>query len=66
MHQFCVVKRLRLLKKPLRAMLFKQGNLHIKVESLREKLEAIQVSIDNQPNSASLRVEEATLSADTK
>ncbi|XP_022015004.1 uncharacterized protein LOC110914522 [Helianthus annuus] len=63
-HQFCVVKRLRLLKKPLRALLFKQGNLHKKVESLREKLDVIQSSIDKQPNIESLRVEEATLSAE--
>ncbi|XP_035840393.1 uncharacterized protein LOC118487561 [Helianthus annuus] len=63
-HQFCVVKRLRLLKKPLRALLFKQGNLHKKVESLREKLDVIQSSIDKQPNIEILRVEEATLSAE--
>ncbi|XP_021985819.1 uncharacterized protein LOC110882016 [Helianthus annuus] len=63
-HQFCVVKRLRLLKKPLRALLFKQGNLHKKVENLRDKLEAIQSCIDNQPNVESLRVQEATVSAE--
>ncbi|XP_021994626.1 uncharacterized protein LOC110891242 [Helianthus annuus] len=65
-HQFRVVKRLRLLKKPLRALLFKQGNLHKKVEALREKLDVIQNSIDKHPDSESLRVEETTLSAEYK
>ncbi|XP_022019083.1 uncharacterized protein LOC110919113 [Helianthus annuus] len=60
-HQFCVVKRLRLLKKPLRALLFKQGNLHNKTKDLRVKLDSLQQSIDRDPSNAVLRAEEVTI-----
>ncbi|XP_021991647.1 uncharacterized protein LOC110888429 [Helianthus annuus] len=60
-HQFCVVKRLRLLKKPHRALLFKQGNLHNKTKDLQAKLDSLQQSIDREPSNVVLRAEEATI-----
>ncbi|XP_022014769.1 uncharacterized protein LOC110914278 [Helianthus annuus] len=57
-HQFRVVKKLRMLKHPLRSLLFKQGNLHKKVETLRLKLDEIQQSIDRDPNNVELQVAE--------
>ncbi|XP_022019374.1 uncharacterized protein LOC110944750 [Helianthus annuus] len=62
--QFQVVKKLRLLKSPLRSLLFKQGNLHKKVESIRRDLDSIQMDIDKNPMSADLRLKEAKVSAD--
>ncbi|XP_022015024.1 uncharacterized protein LOC110914542 [Helianthus annuus] len=63
-HQFCVAKRLRLIKTPLRALLFKQGNLHKKVESLRDKLDNLQKLIDKEPNDEDLRTQEATVTSE--
>ncbi|XP_035832054.1 uncharacterized protein LOC118481064 [Helianthus annuus] len=63
-HQFRLVKKLRLLKHPLRSLLFKQGNLHKKVEALRSKLDDIQQSIDRDPNNVDLRVAEKETSRD--
>ncbi|XP_021979569.1 uncharacterized protein LOC110875673 [Helianthus annuus] len=51
-----------MLKNPLRGLLFKQGNLHKKVEWLREKLDYIQQKIDQDPSNLVLRNEEAILS----
>ncbi|XP_021979805.1 uncharacterized protein LOC110875921 [Helianthus annuus] len=59
--QFSVVKKLRLLKSPLRVLLFQQGNLHKKVLDLRAKLDDIQQNIDIDPSSLSLREEEASI-----
>ncbi|XP_022030707.1 uncharacterized protein LOC110931630 [Helianthus annuus] len=61
-HQFRVVKKLRLLKHPLRSLLFKQGNLHKKVEKLRVELDSIQLLIDRDPANADLRVSETSIS----
>ncbi|XP_022030437.1 uncharacterized protein LOC110931348 [Helianthus annuus] len=58
-HQFSVVKKLRLLKPPLRGLLFQQGNLHKKVQLLRDKLDGIQRDLDTDLNSVNLRVEES-------
>ncbi|XP_022003166.1 uncharacterized protein LOC110900589 [Helianthus annuus] len=62
--QFQVVKRLRLLKSPFRALLYKQGNLHKKVEALRASLDIIQQRIDLDPFNSDLRAEEAGLNRD--
>ncbi|XP_021996969.1 uncharacterized protein LOC110894100 [Helianthus annuus] len=48
-YQFQVMKKLRMLKSPLRALLFAQGNLHKKVVDLREKLGSLQKAIDQDP-----------------
>ncbi|XP_035839381.1 uncharacterized protein LOC118486758 [Helianthus annuus] len=63
-HQFRVVKKLKSLKHPLRSLLFKQGNLHKKVETIRLKLDDIQQKIDLEPHNADLRNEEAAASRD--
>ncbi|XP_021996985.1 uncharacterized protein LOC110894117 [Helianthus annuus] len=63
-YQFSVVKKLRLLKSPLRVLLFQQGNLHKKVQVLREKLDSIQRDIDLDPSSDTLRKEEAIIRND--
>ncbi|XP_021996267.1 uncharacterized protein LOC110893468 [Helianthus annuus] len=62
--QFQVAKKLRLLKSPLRELLFQQGNLHKKVETLRRDLDAIQRQIDSNPMNADLRNQEAKVNAD--
>ncbi|KAK1429871.1 hypothetical protein QVD17_12158 [Tagetes erecta] len=58
-HQFRVVKKLKLLKPMLRAMLFKQGNLHKRVGHLREELDGIQKLIDRDPFDLELRRQES-------
>ncbi|XP_022013821.1 uncharacterized protein LOC110913288 [Helianthus annuus] len=63
-QQLQVVKKLRLLKNPLRALVFQQGNLHKKVEELRSRLDAIQRDIDSSPLNAVLREQEMKISAD--
>ncbi|XP_022024439.1 uncharacterized protein LOC110924755 [Helianthus annuus] len=63
-HQFRVVKKLRLLKGPLKALLFKQGNLHRKVKDLRSKLDGIQSLIDADPSNVDLRAKESSLTRD--
>ncbi|XP_021996282.1 uncharacterized protein LOC110893484 [Helianthus annuus] len=62
--QFRVVKKLKLLKSPLRGLLFQQGNLHKKVENIRRELDAIQLDIDLNPMNAGLLSQEAKLLAD--
>ncbi|XP_022040984.1 uncharacterized protein LOC110943550 [Helianthus annuus] len=59
--QFSVVKKLRMLKSPLRQLLFKQGNLHKKVQGLRVELDGIQIEIDNDPASLVLREKETSI-----
>ncbi|XP_022032116.1 uncharacterized protein LOC110933190 [Helianthus annuus] len=58
-HQFRVVKKLSMLKSPLRALLYQQGNLHKKVADLRAKLDLIQRDIDEDPLNLALRNEES-------
>ncbi|XP_035832931.1 uncharacterized protein LOC118481782 [Helianthus annuus] len=60
-HQFWLVKKLRLLKNPLRSTLFKQGNLHKKVEALHVKLDEIQLRIDRDPSNVELRASETLI-----
>ncbi|XP_021975497.1 uncharacterized protein LOC110870625 [Helianthus annuus] len=63
-YQFQVAKKMRLLKHPLRLLLFKQGNLNKKVEDLRQKLDVAQQEIDRQPLCEELRIEEVNLTCD--
>ena len=56
---FKVVKRLRLLKKPLRKLLHDHGNLHDRVVNLRSELDEVQRALDREPSSTILRQEEA-------
>nr|XP_043625572.1 uncharacterized protein LOC122596998 [Erigeron canadensis] len=58
-NQFRVVKKLKNLKAPLRGLLFKQGNLHKKVECLRNELDDLQKEIDKDPLDVLLREKES-------
>ncbi|XP_021979684.1 uncharacterized protein LOC110875791 [Helianthus annuus] len=63
-QQFQLVKKLRILKRPLRALLFQQGNLHKKVETLRGELDAIQREIDRSPFNLILHDQESRITAE--
>ncbi|GJV84096.1 zinc finger, CCHC-type containing protein [Tanacetum coccineum] len=56
---FKVVKRLKLLKKPLRKLLYDQGNLHENVKRLWHELDEAQRALDSDPSNLELREEEA-------
>nr|XP_043611509.1 uncharacterized protein LOC122583113 [Erigeron canadensis] len=57
---FCVVKKIRALKTPMRKLLLEQGNLHASVTSLRNELDEIQKEVDNNQGDESLREKEMT------
>ncbi|GKG24333.1 hypothetical protein Tco_0394961, partial [Tanacetum coccineum] len=63
-HMFRVVKRLKLMKKPLRKLLFDKGNLHSNVSRLRNELDQVQMLLDKDPFNVNLREREATCVAD--
>ncbi|GJR76641.1 hypothetical protein Tco_0089006 [Tanacetum coccineum] len=54
-----VVKKLKLLKKPLRKLLYEKGNLHDNVNKLRIEMERVQADLDVDPFNKVLRDEEA-------
>nr|GEU62956.1 hypothetical protein [Tanacetum cinerariifolium] len=56
---FRVVKRMKLLKKPIRKLLNDQGNIHERVANLRVELDAIQIALDTDPLNEVLQEEEA-------
>ncbi|GJX82852.1 hypothetical protein Tco_0332333 [Tanacetum coccineum] len=56
---FKVVKRLKMLKKPLRKLLYDHGNLHENVKKLRHELDMVQTALDLDPSNLELREEEA-------
>ncbi|GJY62450.1 putative RNA-directed DNA polymerase [Tanacetum coccineum] len=56
---FKVVKRLKLLKKPLRKLLFDHGNIHENVKKIRHELDEAQKDLDSDPSNVELREEEA-------
>ncbi|GJS46821.1 hypothetical protein Tco_0596942 [Tanacetum coccineum] len=58
-HMFCVTKKLKLLKKPFRKLLFEKGNLHDNVVRLRQKLDDTQELLDKEPYNVSLGENEA-------
>ncbi|GJS40534.1 hypothetical protein Tco_0565577 [Tanacetum coccineum] len=55
---FVVVKRLKLLRKPLRKLLRDHGNLHDNVTKLRHELDEAQKALDVNPNNLELREED--------
>ena len=59
-HMYKVVSKLKSLKKPLRKLLFDQGNLHEKVMKLRHELDTVQRALDADPFNIDIREEEAT------
>ncbi|GKD22081.1 reverse transcriptase domain, reverse transcriptase zinc-binding domain protein, partial [Tanacetum coccineum] len=46
---FRVVKKLKLLKKPFRKLLYEKGNLHANVIRLRKELDSVQTMLDVDP-----------------
>nr|GEV19289.1 hypothetical protein [Tanacetum cinerariifolium] len=60
-HMFRVTRNLKLLKKPLRKLLYEKGNLHNNVNQLRNDLDQVQVRLDADPFNESIREEEATI-----
>ncbi|KAK1414733.1 hypothetical protein QVD17_30484 [Tagetes erecta] len=61
-EMFKVVKKLKLLKPPLRKLLYAQGNLHTRVDLLRKELDDIQIMVDKDPNDSGLRDKERACS----
>ncbi|GJR79365.1 hypothetical protein Tco_0150150 [Tanacetum coccineum] len=59
---FRIVKRLKMLKKPLWKLLFDQGNIHDNVKKLRHELDTVQIALDLEPNNSELREDEAASS----
>ncbi|GJX13353.1 hypothetical protein Tco_0205111 [Tanacetum coccineum] len=58
-HMYRVVKKLKLLKKPFRKLLYEKGNLHANVIRFRTELDSIQTLLDLDPFNANLREAEA-------
>ncbi|GJV18998.1 hypothetical protein Tco_1368018 [Tanacetum coccineum] len=52
---FSLVSKLKMLKKPLRKLNFEQGNLFDNVKNLRKELSCIQIAMEADPHSISLR-----------
>ena len=59
-HMYKVVKKLKLLKKPLRKLLYDKGHLFDKVVKLRQELDEVHKAVDRDPFNVVLREEEAT------
>ncbi|XP_071739497.1 uncharacterized protein [Rutidosis leptorrhynchoides] len=57
---FCVVKRLRMMKKSIRKLMWSKRNIHDRVIKLRTELDATQASLDINPDSVQLHLEEKT------
>ncbi|GJT98865.1 hypothetical protein Tco_1094383 [Tanacetum coccineum] len=56
---FKMVKKLKILKTPLRKLLYDQGNLHENVKHLRHDLDKAQKALDFDPFNATIREDEA-------
>nr|GEU70550.1 hypothetical protein [Tanacetum cinerariifolium] len=56
-----VIKRLKVLKKPLRKLLYDHGNIHDNVKKLRKELDEAQIELDSDPNNIEKREMEATV-----
>ncbi|GJY67502.1 hypothetical protein Tco_0469740, partial [Tanacetum coccineum] len=54
-----VVQTLKSLKKPFRKLMHDQGNLHERVNRLRDELDVVQKALDQDPSNSDLRDEEA-------
>nr|GEV15528.1 hypothetical protein [Tanacetum cinerariifolium] len=56
-----VIKRLKVLKKPLHKLLYDHGNIHDNVKKLRKKLDEAQIELDSDPNNIEKCEMEATV-----
>lgn len=50
-----VMKKIKLLKEPIRDLMWQQGNLHDRVVSLRKELDRIQLALDKDISNSKLR-----------
>ncbi|GKA63263.1 hypothetical protein Tco_0762869 [Tanacetum coccineum] len=60
-QMFKTVKKLRSLKRYLKNLAWKNGNIFENVQKLKEQLKDVQVRIDNEPHNKELRFEEASV-----
>ncbi|GJU75090.1 RNA-directed DNA polymerase, eukaryota, reverse transcriptase zinc-binding domain protein [Tanacetum coccineum] len=58
-QMFKTVKKLKSLKRDLRKLSWKDGNIFEKVQSLKMQLKEVQTKIDSDPNDKDLRMEES-------
>ncbi|XP_071687999.1 uncharacterized protein [Rutidosis leptorrhynchoides] len=56
---FRITKRLRLLKKEVRKLMWSKGNLHENVINLRKDLDEVQAKLDKNPESREVRKQES-------
>ncbi|GJW00158.1 RNA-directed DNA polymerase, eukaryota, reverse transcriptase zinc-binding domain protein [Tanacetum coccineum] len=63
-QMFKVTRKLKALKKPLKILAWKDGDLFENVKILREKLKDIQKRIDTEPHNKVLREEESSIIRD--
>nr|GEV71134.1 hypothetical protein [Tanacetum cinerariifolium] len=56
-----VIKHFKVLKKPLRKLLYDHGNIHDNVKKLRKELDEAQIELDSDPNNIEKREIEATV-----
>ncbi|GKG08318.1 hypothetical protein Tco_0334150 [Tanacetum coccineum] len=56
---YCVVQKLKSLKKPLQKLLYDQGNIHENVKRLKVELDKVPVDLDVDPFNTSLCENEA-------
>nr|GEX38865.1 reverse transcriptase domain, reverse transcriptase zinc-binding domain protein [Tanacetum cinerariifolium] len=56
---FRLVKKLKVLKKPLRKLIYDNGNLHTNVKKLRFELDKVQTDLDANPTNLVLQEEKA-------
>ncbi|XP_071714550.1 uncharacterized protein [Rutidosis leptorrhynchoides] len=52
---YCLVKKLRILKKPLRKLMWSKGNIHTRVITMRAELDNAQINLDKDPLNTDLR-----------
>ncbi|XP_071719040.1 uncharacterized protein [Rutidosis leptorrhynchoides] len=56
---FRVVKKLRMLKKPIRKLMWQKGNIHKLVQKVRKELDEAQTELDKYPDSSEHRERES-------
>ncbi|GJY81936.1 RNA-directed DNA polymerase, eukaryota, reverse transcriptase zinc-binding domain protein [Tanacetum coccineum] len=63
-HMFRTVKKLKSLKRDLKKLAWKDGNIFENVKQLRDQLKDIPAKIDKEPNKKELRIDEAKILED--
>nr|XP_043619797.1 uncharacterized protein LOC122591602 [Erigeron canadensis] len=60
-HMYRVVAKLKALKRPLKRLMFEQGNLHKNVEKLRVELDEVQRAMDKDASNLFIREDHAAI-----